>query len=150
MIRKKLLISILLLLWIPTSLYALTWAYPFVVLDGRVYEVTSDQVDPSDVGLLLGQVTKVANEQTGSFHGNASNQYPVGTKYFKMDKVDEKDAIAVKADQLYYKATFIKYMPFHWRNILSFIIPMLFLISLIFLYRTRENLKKRYKHAIER
>ncbi|QGH35655.1 hypothetical protein GI584_17065 [Gracilibacillus salitolerans] len=145
---KKLWISILLLFLIPTTLHALSWAYTFVVLDGRVYEVTDEQINAALISKSVGEVTTQADDHTGKFYGNASNHFPIGTKYFKMEGTDINDAIAVEEQGTYLKAEFVERVPFHWRNILYYLTPILFLIGLIIIYRAREKVKKNYQNSL--
>jgi hypothetical protein len=145
---KKLSIGMLLLLLIPTTLHALEWAYPFVVLDGRVYEVTDEQVNQSLIGQSIGEVTTQADDRTGKYYGNGSNYYPVGTKYFKVEGVDISEAIAVEEQGTYMKAEFVQRVPLHWRNIVYYLTPLLFLTGLMITYRIREKVKKKYQNSL--
>ncbi|WP_091479980.1 hypothetical protein [Gracilibacillus orientalis] len=147
---KKICISMLLLFLIPTTLDALSEVYPFVGLDGRVYEVTDQQIDSSHIGQSVGKVTTQAEDHTGMYYGNASNHYPVGTEYFKMEDTDIGDAIAVEEQGVYVKAEFTHRVPLHWRNIIYYLTPILFLTGLIIIYRIREKVKKNYQTSLSR
>ncbi|WP_208590474.1 hypothetical protein [Gracilibacillus suaedae] len=145
---KKLSIGILLLLLIPTTLHALEWTYSFVVLDGRVYEVTDEQINQSLIGKSIGEVTTQADDRTGKYYGNASNHYPIGTKYLKIEGVDISEAIAVAEQGSYVKAEFVQRVPLHWRNMIYYLTPILFLTVLIITYRIREKVKKKYQNSL--
>ncbi|MGP4041843.1 hypothetical protein ACTWP4_18360 [Gracilibacillus sp. D59] len=147
---KKICISMLLLFLIPTTLYALTWDYSFVVLDGRVYQVTDEQIDQSLIGKYIGKVTTQADDYTGKYYGNASNHYPVGTEYFEIEGTDIGDAIAVDEQGTHVKAVFAHRVPLHWRNIIYYLIPIFFLTGLIIIYRIREKVKKNYQNSLSR
>jgi hypothetical protein len=66
-----------------STVYALSWAYPFVVWKDNVYEVTEEALGNEDIGNQIGQVKTKPNDMTGDFYGNASNTYPIGTKYYE-------------------------------------------------------------------
>lgn len=74
----------------------------FVVWNGDIYEVTSEKVN--NVGKEIGEVTKFSDTE-GTYTGNFSNVFPVGTKYYEIQGVDTKISIAVKTpDGSYAKA----------------------------------------------
>lgn len=87
------------LLTIPATAFATSWAYIFVVWDGQTYEVTNDKV--SAVGEQLGQVTSYSDMWPQG--GNFSNHYPEGTKYFEIEGISPSEAIAVKVGIGHYK-----------------------------------------------
>lgn len=103
-----------------SSVHALSWAYPFVVWKGKVYEVKQELViADSEIGKRIGEVKTKPNDMTGSYYGNASNYYPKGTEYYEMVGISTSTAIAVKDDNTYVKAEFIHKAPFHIMNIFS-------------------------------
>lgn len=98
---------------------ALTWAYWFVVHDGKVYEVIEDEIlSNEEVGNVIGEVETKADEYSGKYTGNASNYYDIGTRYFEINHVSPKDAIAVEIERdVYVKAIYSHDAPFSFRNI---------------------------------
>jgi hypothetical protein len=60
-----------------SSVHALSWAYPFVVWKGNVYQVTDETMTSSQVKKRIGGVETKPNEMTGNYYGNASNSYPL-------------------------------------------------------------------------
>ncbi|KAB8139183.1 hypothetical protein F9U64_01990 [Gracilibacillus oryzae] len=139
---KKIAVLIILLLFHPLFIQALEIGDPFVVLDGKVYQVLEEQVDNSEIRQEIGQVTAESND-ISRFYGNASNIYPVGTKYYQIKQTDITEAIAVYDGNDYWKAVFAEAVPFHWKNLFINSIPYLFLLSLVILYVVREEYKKR-------
>ncbi|KAA0547031.1 hypothetical protein FZW96_13690 [Bacillus sp. BGMRC 2118] len=113
---------------------ALSWAYPFVVNEGKVYEVLENKpVRSEDIGNEIGEVKTKANEYNGRYYGNASNYYDKGTKYYKIQgtSVGKAIAVEVKSDELV-RAEFVHRAPFHLYNILFHdITKMLLIIGVI-------------------
>lgn len=102
---------------------ALSWAYKFVVWEGGVYEVTDEVVAASDIGKKIGKVKRMANDRTGAYYGDASNYYKKGTKYYAIKGIDSVDAIAVEEQQeKWVKAKYLHEAPFHWTDILPYIV----------------------------
>ncbi|MFE8700801.1 hypothetical protein ACFYKX_09255 [Cytobacillus sp. FJAT-54145] len=76
---------------------ALEWAYWFVVHEGKVYEVKEEEsIATNDVGKVIGKVETRADDYTGDYYGNASNYYKIGTRYFEINGVLIKEAIAIE------------------------------------------------------
>lgn len=141
---KKVLISFVLLLSMTASVKALSWAYSFVVWKGKVYEVTEEIVGEDDLGRHLGSVKTKPNDVTGSYYGNASNIYAVGTKYFEINGESPNDSIAVEVENnQWVKAIYIHQAPFHWMNLIPKILPVLIVsvivFVLIFFSKNRRN-----------
>lgn len=88
-----------LLLLLPLQALATSWAYPFVVWDGYMYEVTDEYV--TDVERKIGHVTSYSDMNTKS--GNFSNAYRKGTKYYEITGVSTDEAIAVEIGKVQYK-----------------------------------------------
>ncbi|MBM7579406.1 hypothetical protein [Jeotgalibacillus terrae] len=76
----------------PQSILATSWAYPFVVWDGFVYQVTDEPVE--EVGEKIGEVTAYSDME--SLSGNFSNAYQEGTHYYSIAGTDSADVIAVE------------------------------------------------------
>ena len=125
---KKIVFFILFMLIFTSSAKALSWAYSFVVWNGNVYEVTDEKVAENEIGKSIGEVKTTPNDMTGEYYGDASNDFPKGTKYYQINSVSTDIAIAVevKANE-YQKATFIHDAPLHWLEI----VPYLFLIGMV-------------------
>lgn len=96
-----LLIAIMTAALFPQQSKATDWAYRFVVWNDTIYVVSEEYV--TDVEEEIGQVTHYSDQnQTG---GNFSNAYPKGTKYYAIQEVERKEAIAVQQeDHTYIKA----------------------------------------------
>lgn len=75
-----------------------SWAFRFVVYDGNVYVITDEVVDPSKIGVSLGEVTYYTDRE-GTYGGNFSNTFPVGTPYLQIHGVDVLDFIAIKLNE---------------------------------------------------
>ncbi|WP_226680028.1 hypothetical protein [Sutcliffiella horikoshii] len=106
-----------------STAHALSWAYKFVVWEGGVYEVTEEVVEASDIGKKIGEVKRMADDRTGSYYGDASNFYEKGTKYYAIDGIDTGIAIAVEEQQdKWVKAIYLHETPFHWTDILPYIL----------------------------
>lgn len=60
------------LLWsilIVSSVQALSWAYPFVVWNGRVYEVKLEETgEDNKIGKMIGEVKTKPDEMTGEYY----------------------------------------------------------------------------------
>lgn len=110
-------ISLLLLLFIfmiSSSVQALSWAYPFVVWKGKVYEVKHEEfIEDSEITKVIGEVKTKPNDMTGKYYGDASNYYPKGTKYYAIKRTSTSIAIAVKENNRWVKAGFVHKAPFH-------------------------------------
>lgn len=112
--------SLLLIFMIPFSVQALSWAYPFVVWKGNVYEVKQEEIiQDSKIGKIIGEVKTKPNEMTGDYYGNASNYYPKETKYYKIKGTSTSTAIAVKEEKQWIKAVYVHKAPFHIMNVIS-------------------------------
>ncbi|MGX9134296.1 hypothetical protein ACWV26_07940 [Rummeliibacillus sp. JY-2-4R] len=96
----------LFLLLFSTSAFALSWSYPFVSWNGRVYEVTDLSLGEKLVGKKIGEVEAKPNEETGKYQGNASNEFDVGTEYYQLNDKNTDQAIAVKVDGQYLQAVY--------------------------------------------
>jgi len=120
-----------------------SWAYLFVVNDGKIYVITDERVEPNKIGPSIGKVTKYSDTE-GTYSGNFSNRYPKGTKYYEIIGVEINDAIAVKENEmLYVKATYGgEYAGgrYNWSDYLPYM-----LIVLIVMLPTGYFMKKRLR-----
>ncbi|RHB49719.1 hypothetical protein [Exiguobacterium sp. AM39-5BH] len=105
-----------LLLTVSLSAQALSWAYAFVVLDGRVYEVMDVAVLEADLGEVVGEVKTMADDMDGSYYGDASNMYPVGTTYRKVNGEAMEDVLAVEDESGWKRAEYRHDAPFSMRD----------------------------------
>jgi hypothetical protein len=81
---------------------AASWAFEFVVYNGYIYKISSDKV--TNVGKEIGEVTNYSDKE-GTYSGNFSNKYPVGTKYYAIQSVDSNKSIAIQlSDGSYVRA----------------------------------------------
>lgn len=132
--KRIMLLSLLLIFLIPFSIQALSWAYPFVVWDGKVYEVKEEEIlQDSEIGETIGEVNTQPDDMTGDFYGNASNYYPKGTKYYEITDTSTSTAIAVEVESQWVKAVYAHKAPFHIMNVLTsfYFIAAIVLIALI-------------------
>ncbi|TCI27216.1 hypothetical protein EVJ32_03215 [Exiguobacterium sp. SH5S4] len=113
---KRVIWMVVLLLSVSLSVHALSWAYAFVVLDGRVYEVTDIKVSEADLGDVVGEVETLADDMTGDYYGDASNMYPIGTEYRQVDGESVEDVLAVEDETEWKRAEFVHEAPFDSRN----------------------------------
>lgn len=111
---KKATSSILLviLLLMGAHAQALEWAYAFVTWDGKIYEVKENQIlNASQVGAVIGEVERVADDMTGEYYGDASNYYEAGTKYYEITGTPKDVAIAVQVGNNWVQANFVGEQP---------------------------------------
>ncbi|WP_163537099.1 hypothetical protein [Gracilibacillus sp. YIM 98692] len=148
---KKFFVSLLLVcMFSPlTVVLGLSWAYPFVVYDGKVYQVTEEQVPIVQVEENIGRVTSKP-DRTGEYYGNASNKYPIDTKYFSISDIPVSEAIAVEEGNVYVKAIYQHEAPFHWMNVFQYTVPILFFIVISMIYFIRERMKTKYLNQISK
>ena len=141
-IIKKVICSLIVLFVLSiSSVQALSWAYVFVVWDGKVYEVKEAEIlNESSLRKVIGEVETKPDEMTGSYYGNASNGYPIGTKYYAIEGVSTGQAIAVQNGPGFVKAVYAHNAPFH---ILNVILHPLFMSSFIVLLIVITKLKPR-------
>lgn len=118
--RRITVLSLLLIFMISSSVQALSWAYPFVVWKGKVYEVKQEEtIEDSEIGKIIGKVKTQPNDMTGNYYGNASNFYSKGTKYYEIKGESTSTAIAVKEDNKWVKAVYVHKARFHVMNVLT-------------------------------
>ncbi|MBS8263906.1 hypothetical protein DYI25_05785 [Mesobacillus boroniphilus] len=141
--KRTLLFFILFIFTFTTSVQALSWAYPFVVWNGNVYEVKEEKVLSNQIGKEIGEVKTKPNDMTGDYYGDVSNAYPKGTKYFEINNISTKNAIAVEVgDNEWQKAVYVHQAPFHWMDIFTKILPTLILIAIIIIILIRFKKRK--------
>lgn len=69
------------LLMLCVSTVSASWAYSFVVNDGRLFIISDEKVSEDLIGDVVGEVT-YHSTQEGSYNGNFSNHYEAGTQYY--------------------------------------------------------------------
>lgn len=99
------LITLLLFVMCSSSAAVASWAYSFVVNDGKIYVVSEDRVDQSTLGDVVGKVT-YHTDREGTYGGNFSNIYPKGTKYYAIQGITPESAIAVETQEGYVMARY--------------------------------------------
>ncbi|QPQ30372.1 hypothetical protein [Lysinibacillus sp. JNUCC 51] len=142
------LLSLFLIFMISSSVQALSWAYPFVVWKGKVYEVKQNEfIEDSEIVKSIGEVKTKPNDMTGEYYGDASNYFPKGTKYYAIKGTSTSIAIAVKENNQWVKAVFVHKAPFHIMNVISniyfisvIVIIVLFTMGVI-LFRSKKSKK---------
>lgn len=83
-----------------------SWAYEFVVNDGRSYIVTKERVEEKLLEEYVGKVTYYSTQE-GSYNGNFSNSYPKGTQYYAIQGTSPNEVIAIQSQTgEYFKAYF--------------------------------------------
>ncbi|MFD1032605.1 hypothetical protein [Metaplanococcus flavidus] len=118
--KKISLLSLIFIFLISSPVQALSWAYPFVVWDGKVYEVKEEEIlQDNEIGKAIGEVKTQTDDMTGNYYGDASNFYPKGTQYYEITGTSTSTAIAVEADNLWVKAEYVHKVPFHIMNVLT-------------------------------
>ncbi|MBA2173725.1 hypothetical protein H0266_02320 [Halobacillus locisalis] len=117
---RRCIVFILLWFLLPTTaVYALDWG-PFVVWEGKVYDVTYEKLRESQIGDQIGEVRTKPNDRSGSFYGDASNVYPKGTPYYTITSTSTESAIAVREGEgVWVKAHYSHQAPFHVMNIIT-------------------------------
>ncbi|WP_155591056.1 hypothetical protein [Lysinibacillus cavernae] len=99
--QKRIVLVMLVMILFPMKAFATSWAYPFVVWDGYMYEVIEEEV--TTIEKEIGVVTKYSDMK--QLEGNFSNAYPKGTKYFSIQGIPTDVAIAIQVDNgQYFKA----------------------------------------------
>ncbi|USK55690.1 hypothetical protein LIS82_03925 [Cytobacillus solani] len=140
-LRKLILFLLCFIFTSQLSVQALSWAYPFVVWKGNVYEVTDEEV--SDIGDVIGKVKRGTDEMTGEYFGDASNMYPKGTKYYEIKGISPKIAIAVEVEESkWYKADYVHEAPKHWLENVIIVLTFVMLIVAVFTIMIRMNNRK--------
>ncbi|ETT84116.1 hypothetical protein MKZ08_08775 [Viridibacillus sp. FSL R5-0477] len=82
-----------------STVHAQILTYPFVVWDGKVYEVSEVVLLDEKIGNVIGKVNTKPNDSSGDYYGNASNTFAIGTKYYEISGVSMADAIAVENER---------------------------------------------------
>lgn len=141
--KRITILSLLYIFIISFSAHALSWAYPFVVWKGKVYEVKQEEIiTDSEIGKIIGKVKTKPNDMTGDYYGNASNSYPKGTKYYEIKGTSTSFEIAVQEGKQWVKAEYVHKAPFHILNIFTnsfFIAAIVIIVLSIFGVVYRKN-----------
>ncbi|MGD6991363.1 hypothetical protein [Sutcliffiella horikoshii] len=141
--KRSLLLFLICFTLASSTSHALSWAYKFVVWEGGVYEVTEEFMAASDIGEKIGEVKRMADDKTGSYFGDASNYYEKGTRYYAIKGIDSGTAIAVEEQQdMWVKAVYLHEAPFHWTDILPYILMGIAVFVLFIVLSLRYASKK--------
>jgi len=81
-----------------------SWAFDVVTWENGVYKVTTDIVPTTDVEIEIGTIKKHSTDEGDKLPNLFSNKYQKGTKLFKVKNVETDDYIAVKDNEIYYRA----------------------------------------------
>ena len=144
--KKFVPLFIILLFLFSSMAHALSWAYPFVVWKGKVYEVKhEDSINKNKLGRNIGKVKTQPNDMTGKYLGIASNYFPIGTKYYEINGISPTSAIAVEINkQEWIKAVYVNRAPFHVMNVFSIpklCIGLILIIVIVIIIKRRQSKK---------
>lgn len=118
------------------------WANMFVVNDGKIFVISEEHLDPKQIGLKIGKVTKYSDRE-GTYSGNFSNRYPKGTGYYEIIGVGINEAIAIKVDKgLYFKATYggeYAGNRYNWKDFLPYFCAVLLVFISGYLIKKKIN-----------
>lgn len=143
--KKITFLSLIFVFLISSSVQALSWAIAFVVWEGKVYEIKQEDIlGESEIGKMIGEVKTIPDDMMGDYYGDASNFYPIGTKYYEIKGISTSEAIAIKAENSWVKAVYVHKAPFHIMNILTnplfiFSIVIITLILIGVILRTKKS-----------
>lgn len=102
--KKFIIVILAIVAFMPMRSMNADWAYSFVVYSGNIYEISDDELIPSnEIDKKIGQVTRYSDHE-GTYSGNFSNIYPKGTPYYSIKNIDPKEIIAIKT----HEAEFVK------------------------------------------
>lgn len=89
------------------SMSLASWAFAFVVNDGKMYVIADEAVNSGLLGEVIGKVTTYSDRE-GTYRGNFSNIFPEGTLYYEIKGIDSNEAIAVEdqRENRFVKATY--------------------------------------------
>lgn len=130
---KKHLLSIILFFSImPLPVQASSFGTDLVVWKGNIYDVQEEiTLDDSQIGKKIGRVTTQIDELTGDYYGNASNVFPIGTKYFEILGISTSEAIAIEYGERWIQATYISPSSAHIMNVLIHPVTFFSIISIV-------------------
>ena len=102
-------------------------------------------IEESEIGKKIGKVKTQPYYYSDlsdamKYYGNASNIYPIGTVYFEIKGISPSTAIAIKVDNQWIKADYVRNAPYHIMNTLSnlrYIVPA-FIIILFIIFRVKK------------
>lgn len=154
--KRITILSLIFLFLISSSAQALDWAYPFLVWKGKVYkvehvlngnvrEVKQELIlDKGEIGKIIGEVKRKANEYNGKYYGDASNRYPIGTKYYEIKGISTSTAIAIQENNKWVKAVYVGKASFNIMNVISnfYFISAVIIIALVifgFIFRSKKS-----------
>ncbi|NMH74389.1 hypothetical protein HF078_14970 [Bacillus sp. RO2] len=107
--------------------------------------MTDERLTKGEIGNEIGEVKRKADEYSGSYYGDSSNLYDKGTKYYDIEGVAPDTAIAIEERSgEWVKAVYLNEAPFHWTDLLPYILLgiasfVLFIILSLRYARKRET-----------
>ncbi|MEK5254498.1 hypothetical protein NST74_13625 [Paenibacillus sp. FSL F4-0125] len=102
--KKFIIIFLAIVALLPIRSMSADWTYSFVVYSGNIYEISSEELVPSnEIDKKIGQVTRYSDHE-GTYSGSFSNTYPKGTPYYSIKNTDPKEIIAIQTNE----AEFVK------------------------------------------
>ncbi|TYS68079.1 hypothetical protein FZC76_10010 [Sutcliffiella horikoshii] len=141
--KKKLILCLLFTFFASNNVYAMDWAYTFVVYKGGVYEVTEERLTNGAIGNEIGEVKRKADEYSGNYYGDASNHFDRGTKYYEIEGVAPDTAIAIEERSgEWVKAVYLHEAPFYWTDLLPYILLGIVAFVLFIVYSLRYASKR--------
>ena len=99
-LNHLLLLTLLFLVTLFAGCSSKSWVSSFVVWDSDIYQISEEYVDKVDEE--IGEVTMYSDKE-GTYSGNFSNEYKKGTKYFSIEGISTKEAIAIEEDDGKYR-----------------------------------------------
>lgn len=78
-----------------------SWAYPFVIWNGKTYSVTSEKV--SSVENKIGSVKYYSTDEESSSENDFSNYFKAGTNLYSIKNVSMDNAIAAETSNGQYE-----------------------------------------------
>lgn len=78
-----------------------SFAYPFVIWNGKIYSVTSEKVN--SVENKIGSVKYYSTDETSSYKNDFSNYFKAGTTLYSIKNVNTDNAIAAETSNGRYK-----------------------------------------------
>jgi hypothetical protein len=70
----------------------------------------------ADLGEVVGEVKTMADDMDGSYYGDASNMYPIGTTYREVNGEAIEDVLAVEDESGWKRAEYRHDAPFSMRD----------------------------------
>lgn len=85
----------------PVSNSSADWAYKFVIWNDDIYEILKEEVNLEDISDEIGEIKQYSDFE-GIYSNGFSNEYPEGTKLYKINGVETSEYIAIKTGEGHY------------------------------------------------